>query len=113
MSWYKSAKNDIYYLGDYNYFGDLYVHFKVGEDYWLYRLRFPDVLYKIKKLAHTVSQSKAFEFAKKNKIGAFKVSKDWPLKGGIEREEFSQEEIQERANASKSTPKPVQQELNF
>jgi hypothetical protein len=113
MNWYKTAQNDIHYLGDYNYSGNMFVHFQIEDKYWVYKMPFQDLVEKIKKMAY-ISSSKALAFANKHKRDAFKVSKGWPLNGGIEREEYTKEEIKERAQSRKQkTQAPVQQELNF
>jgi hypothetical protein len=92
-NWYKISQTDIQYLGYYNLMGANFVKFKIGNDYWAYKMDLPEV-YTVRKIALR-SPGKALAWAKKNKSEALKVTKDFPAFGSIIREET--ETLEERA----------------
>ena len=87
---YKKAQIDIQFLGELDFAGAHVVQFKIGDDYWVYRLSFPEWIAKVKQIAK-YSPGKALAYAKQKKSDAFKVTKDFPQPGSIIREELSKE----------------------
>ena len=121
MNWYKKAqseqgeqseqsdKSNIFYLGDSNYSGAVYVEFDVNGDKWMYQLKFADDVDTVAYIATKYSAKKALVFAKQHKINAYKID----VNGRIEREEYTKDEIKERADARKAPQEPVQQNFDF
>jgi len=90
MNWYKKAQTEITYLGSLTFQGAYFVQFKIGDDYWAYRLSFPDLVKKVNKMA-IYSPWRALDWVKKNREEAFKTTADFPRVGSIIREELSTE----------------------
>ena len=84
MNWYKTAieAGDIEYLGNYDFDNAHFVEFRIGSDYWAYKLSFPDWVQKIKQMAK-YSPARALNWAKKNKSEECKVRSDFPAFGSI------------------------------
>ena len=94
MNWYKKAQTDIQYLGALDFSGAQIVQFKIGNDYWVYRLSFPEWVTKVEQIAKH-SPGKALAYAKRKKSDAFKVTEDFPMPGSIIREELIKEKEKE------------------
>lgn len=90
MKIYKIAQNvqeNIQYISNYNVGGFDFVLFRIGEDFWAYRLSFPDWVNKVKQIA-VRSNGKALAYAKSKKSKGYKVTKDFPMPGSIIIEEI-------------------------
>jgi len=83
MNWYKIAQDaDIEFIEAYNVSGADFVLFRIGINYWAYRLSFSDYVKKIRQLAK-YNQGRALAYAKKKKSEECKVTKDFPAFGSI------------------------------
>ena len=94
MNWYKISQEtptSIDYLGSINFYGADFVQFKIGDQYWAYKVGFSDWAEKVKKMA-LYSPGKALAWVKENKTEAFLTTKDFPAPGSIIREEFEKEQ---------------------
>lgn len=97
MNWYKISQalqetpTNIDYIGSINVYGADFVQFKIGDQYWAYKLGFSDWISRVKKMA-LYSPGKALAWVKKNKTEAFLTTKDFPAPGSIIREDFKEEE---------------------
>jgi len=78
---------DIQYISNYNVGGFDFVLFKIGDDFWAYRLSFPDWVKKVKQIA-VKSAGKALAYAKSKKSKGYLVTKNFPMPGSIIREEL-------------------------
>ena len=90
MNIYKIAQTDIQYIGNVTFEGAHFVQFKIGNDYWAYRFKFPDGVDTVRKKA-IYSPGKALDWAKKNNSDAFKTTRNFPMLGSIIREEGEEE----------------------